>query len=52
MRGLDLLWGRPGISRKIIPLYLDYYRPDFHPSDHDYGDSVAWAKSKYLGEYA
>jgi predicted metal-dependent hydrolase len=50
--GLDLLWGRTGVFRKIIPRYLDYYRPGFHPSQHDYDDVVGWAKERYLGERA
>jgi hypothetical protein len=49
-RGLNLLWGRPGIFRRIIPRYFDYYRPDFHPSQHDYGDCVAWAKARFLSD--
>ena len=48
--GLDLLWGRPGIFRKILPLYLAYYRPDFHPSQHDHGAAVARAKARYLAD--
>jgi hypothetical protein len=50
--GLNVLWGRPGIFRKIIPRYLDYYHPDFHPSQHDYDRCVATAKARYLDEPA
>lgn len=32
---LRFLWIEPGPMRKIIPEYLDYYRRDFHPWDHD-----------------
>lgn len=49
-RGLNVLWGRPGIFRKLIPRYLDYYRSDFHPSQHDYDGCIDWAKERYLGE--
>lgn len=34
-RGLNTLWGRKGWFRKLIPSYLDYYRRDFHPWQHD-----------------
>jgi uncharacterized protein len=33
--GIDFLWGRPGIFRRLIPAYLEYYRRDFHPWQHD-----------------
>jgi len=29
------LFGEPGIFRKIGPRYRDWYRPAFHPWDHD-----------------
>jgi predicted metal-dependent hydrolase len=32
---LRFLWLEPGPMRRIIPEYLDYYRRDFHPWDHD-----------------
>jgi predicted metal-dependent hydrolase len=32
---LRLLWVRPGLLRQILPLYLAYFRPGFHPWDHD-----------------
>lgn len=34
-QSLQNLWGKPGILRKIIPEWLDYFRPGFHPWDHD-----------------
>lgn len=34
-KGLNTLWGRKGWFRKLIPAYLDYYRPGFHPWQHD-----------------
>lgn len=52
LEGLNVLWGRPGIFRKIVPRYLDYYRRGFHPSQHDYGACVERAKARYLGEQA
>jgi predicted metal-dependent hydrolase len=51
-RGLDVLFGRPGILRKAMPLYRAYYRRAFHPDEHDNHEAVARAKSQYLGAAA
>lgn len=32
---LRYLFGKPGMLRKIFPAWLDYFRPGFHPWDHD-----------------
>lgn len=32
---LRYLWLRPGILRQLLPAYLDYFRPGFHPEDRD-----------------
>jgi hypothetical protein len=32
---LGYFWGRPGLFRKLVPAYLDYFRPGFHPDDRD-----------------
>lgn len=29
------MFGNPGLYRKILPDYLDFFRPNFHPWDHD-----------------
>ncbi len=31
----QLQWGRPGAFRRVIPSWLDWFRPGFHPWDHD-----------------
>ena len=36
-KGLGKLWGRRGMFTAIIPEYLDYFKPGFHPWDHDTG---------------
>jgi predicted metal-dependent hydrolase len=28
-------WIKPGVLRRIIPAYFDYYKPGFHPWQHD-----------------
>ena len=32
---LHYLFVKPGILRRIFPAWLDYFRPGFHPWDHD-----------------
>ena len=33
LKGLVKLWVRPGWFRRLVPAYLDYFRPTFHPWD-------------------
>jgi predicted metal-dependent hydrolase len=35
LRGIGFLLGRPGPLRRLIPEYLAWFRPDFHPWQHD-----------------
>ena len=32
---MRLLWTHPGLLRQILPAYLSYFRPGFHPWVHD-----------------
>ena len=42
-RGLKYLWISPGVMRAMIPFYLRYYSPWFHPWRHNNKDLVeAW----------
>ncbi|WP_188054750.1 MULTISPECIES: metal-dependent hydrolase [unclassified Sphingosinithalassobacter] len=41
-----LLWS-PGIVRKIVPSWLTYFRPGFHPWDHDDRALIGKAESDY-----
>jgi len=34
-RGMNRIWGRKGLFSAIIPEYLDYFKPGFHPWNHD-----------------
>ncbi|HLT13139.1 MAG TPA: metal-dependent hydrolase [Marinobacter sp.] len=34
-KGLNRVWGPKGVFTAIIPEYLDYFKPDFHPWQHD-----------------
>ena len=33
--GLRWLWGQDGIYRPLVRVYLDFYKADFHPWQHD-----------------
>lgn len=44
LSGFDLMWGRKGWFRRLIPGYLDYYRPSFHPWDRDTTDLLKRAR--------
>lgn len=35
LKGADFLFGRQGVLRRTLPMYLAYYRRDFHPDDYD-----------------
>jgi len=41
------LFGKPGWLRQIIPLYLQYYRPSFHPRDLDCTAAIERWKREY-----
>lgn len=38
------LWGDPGWFRRLVPAYLDYYRPGFHPWDRDTTEALVRAR--------
>jgi len=45
-----ILWytlGRPGMVRKVLPAWLSYFRPGFHPWHHDDRKLIALAESDY-----
>ena len=29
------LLGKPGVLRRVFPMWLSYFRPGFHPWQHD-----------------
>jgi predicted metal-dependent hydrolase len=35
LSGLDYMWGRKGYFRRMLGQYFNYYKPSFHPWDHD-----------------
>ena len=44
---LNFLFGTKGFFRKIIPDYIDFYKADFHPWDHDNQALVENWKTRY-----
>ena len=34
-QGMKFLFGRKGLFTKLAPQYLDFFKRDFHPSQHD-----------------
>jgi predicted metal-dependent hydrolase len=50
LSGINYFWGKPGIFRQLIPAYLQYYRRDFHPWQHDNRALVDSIKQEFLGE--
>lgn len=49
-RAVARLWwylmGKPGVLRRVLPMWLSYFRPGFHPWDHDDRDLVARAEAE------
>jgi len=45
-RGLWKMWGYKGMFTRVIPAYLDYLRPGFHPWDHDNSELIARWKAQ------
>lgn len=45
----DFLWGRTGFYRRMVPEFLSYFRPGFHPWDHDNRALMNRALETYSG---
>ena len=50
--GLNMLYGRRGIVTKLIPEWLTYFRPGFHPWDNDNSNLVERWKDEILSHQA
>lgn len=52
LRGIWQLWGWPGPLRRMLPDYLSYYRPGFHPWQHDNSQLVRrWKEEQALADF-
>jgi len=40
IKALNLIWGKKGIARQLIPYVLTYTKPGFHPWDIDERDQL------------
>lgn len=49
-RGLSFLFGGQGLVAKVSRPYLDFFRPGFHPWQHDNRERLVQLKREYLGE--
>lgn len=49
LEAVDHVWGRRGLMRRLIPGYLAYFRPSFHPTDHDARGLIAWCRDYLSG---
>ena len=50
--GFQFLWGNPGLIRQIFRDYLDYYRPSFHPWQHDNSTLIDEWKAQHEEKYS
>lgn len=50
--GLNKLFGRHGVLSGLIPEYLDFFKPDFHPWQHENSALVAYWREKLDGARA
>lgn len=49
-RAIVYFWGKPGLFRALVPAYLDYFRPGFHPNDRDTEALLARWRERLFGE--
>ena len=50
LKGLWYLWSPKGLFPKLLPQFLDFFRPGFHPLDHDTVQLLEDWREKLLGE--
>lgn len=48
--GLRWTWGKDGVFRPLLATYRDFFRPDFHPWQHDNQDLLQQARREFDGE--
>jgi predicted metal-dependent hydrolase len=49
LRATHFLWVKPGMFRKLAPVWLDYFRPGFHPNDRDTNALLARWRDRLFG---
>lgn len=48
-KGFTALFGRQGRMTRLLPKFMDFFRPGFHPNDHDTNALVAEWREKLFG---
>ena len=48
LRAFEWFWIRPGVFRKMLPAYLRFFSPDFHPWNQDTRALVEKARRRWL----
>lgn len=48
--GTKHFWGRGGMFQGIVPQLLDFFKPDFHPKQHDTDELLDLWREKLFGE--
>jgi predicted metal-dependent hydrolase len=43
------VWGPRGVLRAQLESWLTYFRPGFHPTDHDSAELIAWCRTHLFG---
>ncbi len=49
-RGLTRMWVWPAHFTRLVPAYLAYYRPGFHPDDRDTSALLAHWREQLFGQ--
>ncbi len=50
LKGLNYNFGRKGVLSRLLPQYLDWFKPNFHPSHHDTKALLDDWREKLFGE--
>jgi predicted metal-dependent hydrolase len=50
LKGFNYIFGYKGVFSSLLPKYLDWFKPNFHPSHHDTDALLATWKEKLFGE--
>jgi len=51
-KGLWRMWGRNGTFSSLIPTWLEYFKPGFHPWNHDNSELIAQFKEQIRAHIA
>lgn len=51
-KGLWRMWGKNGTFSSLIPTWLEYFKPGFHPWDHDNSELIARFKEQIQAHIA